>query len=333
MTPRQQFINALEGAPPRGRVPHFELVFFLTMEAFGRVHPCHRNYAQWPQMTRREQAAHLRDLAELYIMTARRFEHSAIFLHGGPGDEDGELRLIDEVRRQAGDEYFLMMHGDATYEIPAGDKMTELCQWLRHKPDQAKDEAARRVEQALARGERFEKHGGLDGWALCSDYCFNTGPFFSPAWFDDFVTPYLAELIRGYRAQGWYVIKHTDGNIMPILDRLLLGEPHALHSLDPQGGVDIAEVKRLVGARVCLIGNVNCGLLDTGTDEECIESARYALRHGMPGGRYIFSTSNCVYTGMRLERYELMLDVWRREGNYPEQAQRHRPTDKQGPAS
>jgi uroporphyrinogen decarboxylase len=83
--------------------------------------------------------------------------------------------------------------------------------------------------------------------------------------------------------------------------------------------VDIAEVKRRVGDRVCLIGNVNCGLLDSGTDEKCIESARYALRSGMPGGGYVFSTSNCVYTGMRLSRYELILDVWRREGNYPTQ--------------
>ena len=36
----------------------------------------------------------------------------------------------------------------------------------------------------------------------------------------------------------------------------------------------------------------------------------------MPGYGYIFSTSNCIYTGMRLARYELMLDVWRKEGNY-----------------
>jgi uroporphyrinogen decarboxylase len=78
----------------------------------------------------------------------------------------------------------------------------------------------------------------------------------------------------------------------------------------------MAEMKTAVGDRVCLIGNVNCGLLDSGTDEECIESARYALRHGMPGGGFIFSTSNCVYTGMRLERYELILDVMRREGVY-----------------
>ena len=36
----------------------------------------------------------------------------------------------------------------------------------------------------------------------------------------------------------------------------------------------------------------------------------------MPGGGYVFSTSNCIYTGMSLSRYELILDVWRREGSY-----------------
>ena len=115
---------------------------------------------------------------------------------------------------------------------------------------------------------------------------------------------------------GFYSIKHSDGNIMPVIDQMVECRPHALHSLDPQGKVDIAEVKRLYGRQVCLIGNVNCGLMDTGTDEEVIASARYALKHGMPGGGYIFSTSNCVYTGMRPERYELILDVWKKEGNY-----------------
>jgi len=103
---------------------------------------------------------------------------------------------------------------------------------------------------------------------------------------------------------------------MPILDQLVEAHPHALHSLDPQADVDIAEVKRLYGDKVCLIGNVNCGLLQTGTDAEVIKSARYALSNGMPGGGYIFSTSNCIYTGMKLSRYELMLDVWQKEGKY-----------------
>ena len=72
--------------------------------------------------------------------------------------------------------------------------------------------------------------------------------------------------------------------------------------------------KAQYGDQVCLIGNVNCGLMDTGTDEEVRESARYALKHGMPGGGYIFSTSNTIYTGMRLSRYEMILDIWREEG-------------------
>jgi len=316
MTPRERFIAALERRPLTGRVPHFELVFFLTMEAFGRVHPAHRSYSQWDQMSRREQDLHLRDMADVYVLTARRYEHSAIFVHSPLANEADHFRLIDEIRRQSGDSFFLMMHGDATYSIPSGGDMTEFCVRLFEEPQAAKDQARRRVDEALARGERFRCHGGLDGWALCSDYCFNNGPFMSPAMFDEFVTPYLADLCRGYCRQGWYVIKHTDGNIMPILDRLIRGEPHALHSLDPQGSVDIAEVKRLIGSKVCLIGNVNCGLLDTGTDRQCIESARYALRSGMPGGGYVFSTSNCIYTGMSLRRYELILDVWRKEGNY-----------------
>lgn len=316
MTPRQRFIAALERRPLAGRVPTFELVFFLTMEAFGRVHPSHRSYHQWDQMEEAERRLHRRDMADLAIQTARRFEHDAIFLHPNPGTNEETERLIDLVRDETGDEFFLMLHGDATYSIPNGDDMTEWCARAVEQPDQVKAEAAANVDRALERGQRLTDHGGIDGFALCSDYCFNTGPFLPPDWFDDFVTPYLHRLVRGYRDQGHYVIKHTDGNILPILDRLVEAEPHALHSLDPQGDVDMADIKQRVGDRVCLIGNVNCGLLDSGTDEQCVESASYALRHGMPGGGYIFSTSNCVYTGMRLQRYELILDVWRREGVY-----------------
>jgi uroporphyrinogen decarboxylase len=319
-TPRERFVAALEGRPLVGRVPHFELVFFLTMEAFGKVHPSHRRYHQWVQMTDDERRRHREDMADLFIDTAERFEHDAIFLHPNPGDEEEVLRLIDRVREKSGGRYFLMMHGDATFSIPGGDRMTEFAYRLADDPEGLKAEAEANVDRVLARAERLRRRagsGGLDGFALCSDYCFNTGPFLSPAHFSEFITPYLARLIQGYRDMGFYTIKHTDGNIMPILDQLIEANPHALHSLDPQGGVDIAEVKRICGDHISLIGNVNCGLMDTGSEEEVVASARYALRHGMPGGRYIFSTSNCVYTGMRLARYELILDVWRREGIYP----------------
>jgi len=317
LTPRERFIAALERRPIVGRVPHFELVFFLTMEAFGKVHPSHRYYSQWDQMSESERRLHRSEMADIYLRTAETFEHDAIFMHPNPNTLDETFRLIDLLRERSGDRYFLMMHGDATYSVPNGDQMADWVAWVYDNPEAVAAEADRRVDAMLAKAEALRSHGGLDGFALCSDYCFNTGPFLSPPMFHSVVAPYLKRLVAGEREMGFYVIKHTDGNIMPILDDLVDAGPHALHSLDPQGGVDIAEVKRLVGDRVALIGNVNCGLLSTGSDEEVIASCRYALQSGMPGGGYIFSTSNCIYTGMPLERYHLMLRVWREEGNYP----------------
>ncbi|OGF47442.1 MAG: hypothetical protein A2452_02870 [Candidatus Firestonebacteria bacterium RIFOXYC2_FULL_39_67] len=317
MTPREKFIKALKREPVTGRVPHFELVFFLTMEAFGKVHPSHRSYHQWDQMKEAERHFHREDMADVYIRTAEKYEHSAILIHENPGTEDERRKMAEIIRNRSGDKYFLMASGDATYSLPQGDRMLEFSYRLADEPEKVKLEADMKVNEALKKAEALAKaKGALDGFALCSDYCLNSGPFLSPSQFSEFVAPYLKKLIKGYRDLGFYTIKHTDGNIMPIIEQLVDANPDALHSIDPQAGVDIAKVKKLYGDKICLIGNVNCGLMDSGTDEQTIESARYALKHGMPGGGYIFSTSNCVYTGMELKRYELILDVWKKEGNY-----------------
>jgi len=320
ITPREKFIMALEMKQPPGRVPHMELVFFLTMEAFGRLHPSQRIYGQWDQMSETERNLHRRDVADLYVQTARKYEHNVIFFHppcGWPTVEE-TFRTFDHIREFSGMDYYLGIHGDSTYGVPSGTQMMQFIEELSDKPQEMKDQADRWVDEALQRAKQYKRHGALDGFFLCSDYCFNTGPFLSPAMFDEFVTPFLKRLTRAYREMGFYVVKHTDGNIMPILDALLDSGPHALHSLDPQGGVDMKEIKRLTKGKVALVGNVNCGLLDTGTEQEVIASAEYALEHGMPGGGYVFGTSNCIYTGMQLGRYELMLEVWRKKGNYPE---------------
>jgi uroporphyrinogen decarboxylase len=321
MKPREKFIKALNREPISGLVPHFELVFFLTMEVFGKVHPCHRNYFQWDQMSDNEKQLHRKDMAKLYVDTAKKFGHSAIFFHPPMGWNQQNLitetiNCLENIREISSDEYYTMVHGDATLRMPTGDNMMELIDRIADDKQGLKDECEKNVETALQNAQTYKKAGVLDGFALCTDYCLNAGPFLSPAMIDEFVTPYLKKLIAGYRELGFYTIKHTDGNIMPILDSLVEANPHALHSLDPQGGVDIAELKHKIGQKVCLIGNVNCGLMDTGTETQIIESAKYALKHGMPGGGYIFSTSNCVYTGMELSRYELILDVWKKEGFY-----------------
>jgi uroporphyrinogen decarboxylase len=263
--PRERFIAALERRPIVGLVPHFELVFFLTMEAFCKVHPSHRRYGQWLQMEEKERQLHRLDMARLHVDTAERFGHSAIFIHPNPDSVEETIRLIDCIRDLSGDHFFIMRHGDPTFSIPDGNEMEEFALRCMENPEGVERQAQEHVDRHRAAAERYHKHGGLDGFALCADYCFNSGPYLPPAQFERFVLPYLSQITRAYREMGFYVIKHTDGNIMPIADQLVESGPHALHSLDPQGGVDMAVMKKKYGDRVCLIGNVNCGLVDTGT--------------------------------------------------------------------
>lgn len=319
LTEKQRFIKALKREAYTGHVPTFELVFYLTMEKLGKVHPCHRFYSQWNQMSAHEKEVQMRDMAYCYTEIAKQYHHSAIFVHPNPFDFDNVVRLLETIREMTGDEYYIMMHGDPTLPIPTGDDMIDVAVKMYEDPEgiikQQEDARVSMVEFA----EKLKKRDNgrlLDGFTLCSDYCFNTNPFYTPEMFGDLIAPTLEKVIRQYHDLGYYVIKHTDGNIMPIVEQIIQCGPDALHSLDPQGGVDLKYMKEHYGDKVTLAGNVNCGLLQTGTDEEVIADTRRALRDGMPGYGYIFCTSNCAYTGMELHRYELMNKIWWEEGIY-----------------
>jgi len=317
MTEKQHFIKALKREPIIGHVPHFELVFYLTMESIGKVHPLYRSYSQWNQMSKHEQKLQMDDIADCYIEIAKKYHHSAIFIHQNPGNFENTVQLLETIREKSSDEYYIMMHGDPTFEIPNGDNMMEFSRLLFEEEDKVKEMAQNRLESSIQWAEKLTKHPGLlDGFVLCSDYCFNVNPFFSPAMFSEYISPYLSKVLEEYRAMGYYTIKHTDGNIMPIVDQIIECKPHALHSLDPQGGVDLKYMREHYSDKVALIGNVNCGLLQTGTEEECVTDIRRSLHDGMAGYGYIFSTSNCAYTGLPLERYELMNKIWWEEGIY-----------------
>lgn len=317
MTHKERFAAALRREPIEGLVPTFELVFFLTMEAFGKVHPVHRSFGQWTQMTEKERQLQRIDVADLYIAIAEKYGHSCIFFQPFRHEFEEIVRMLELIRERSNNEYFVVMHGDPTFAIPNGNDMVEESARYFEEPEEVKRIAREQVDWHINNAEKLAKIGGLlDGFCMCSDYCFNTQPFLSPVMFGEFISPYLKQICDEYRNMGFYTIKHTDGNINPIVDQLVQCGPDALHSIDPQGGVVLSDLKKKYGDKIAFCGNVNCGLLQTGTEEEVVADVRRSLREGMEGWGYIFCTSNCVYTGLDLARYDLMMDIWRKEGAY-----------------
>jgi uroporphyrinogen decarboxylase len=317
-TPKERAIIALEcRTPVPGKVPTFELEFQLTQELLGQEF--YRGVDVWEAATNTERDRMIRHNADLYVAVAEQLDH-AIIMIVGPHDAGQIAATVRLIREQVGDRYLLICHGDGTFAIPSGSDMMEMAVAFCDRPAEMHALAGARVQQALQRGRYLREECGLDGFALCADYCFNVGPFLSPRMFRQFVTPYLKELVAGYRELGAYVIKHTDGNLMPILEQILECEPHGLHSIDCQAkDMDMAVIKKMAGERICLLGGVQCSLLQTGSEEQIVEQCKYVLRHGLPGGGYIYGTTNVAFKGLPLARYLLMLEVRERFGWYDEQ--------------
>ena len=318
MTLRERAIAALECRVPDA-IPTFELEFQLTPELRGEG----INFtSSWEldklNLSEKERDERLYKNAELMVSVYGELEYS-IFNVAYLNYEDVK-KSVKYIKELSGDKFLLTHHGDGTFAIPDGNDMFAFAYRIADDPDAVHADARRMADNAIEYNKKLFDCG-IESFMLCSDYCYNSGPFLSPQMFSEYITPYLADIIYNIRKMGGYAIKHTDGNIMPILDQLISCEPHCIHSIDPMAGVDIAEVKRRTYPKgIAMCGNVNCALMQTGTDEEVRESAMYAIRSGKPGGGYIFSTSNVPFRGLDLNRYLMILDIWKEHRYYTDPA-------------
>lgn len=312
MTPRERAIAAFELREPDDIVPTFELQFQLADELLGKSHVS-QEVLDAAAPNERERL--ICENAELYVEEAVAMDYSLIAIGLGPSNPEHLIQTIKEIKRLAGRDYLIAIHADGTMGIPSGSNMVEVAISLSEDAEAVKANLEANRISTLEYVKPLVE-AGADSVLMCADYCFNAGPFLSPKMFREFVTPYLTRQCAAFKEMGLYVVKHTDGDIMPILDQLVEAGPHALHSLDPMAGVDPQEIKKLVGSKLALCGNVNCAILQTGTVEETIADSKRALRDGMPGGGFFFTTSNTPFKGMPLQNYLAMLEVRKQHGRY-----------------
>jgi len=150
------------------------------------------------------------------------------------------------------------------------------------------------------------------------DYAGSRGPLMSPKHFRELFYPGLRRVMGGFKELGLPIIKHTDGNLWPIIDMIVDTGIDCLDPIDPLAGMDLAEVKAKYGHRIAVKGNVDCAdLMTFGTPEDVIAATRDALRKGAPGGGYILSSSNSIHSSVKPENYLAMIQTLEKYGRYP----------------
>jgi uroporphyrinogen decarboxylase len=158
---------------------------------------------------------------------------------------------------------------------------------------------------------------GVDVVVFGDDYADKNSTLMSPAHFKQFILPGLKRCVDAAHDAGAYVVKHTDGNIMPIIDMIVGTGPDALNPLEPQAGMDIGRIKREYGDRVALIGNIDCGyLLSEAPVERVRRVTRETIEVAAPGGGFCLSSSNSIHSSVKPENYMAMVETLREFGDY-----------------
>lgn len=159
---------------------------------------------------------------------------------------------------------------------------------------------------------------GADIISLGDDYAGNKGPFMSPKHFRKFIKPRLAQMVEATHKEGAYCLKHTDGNILPIIDDIIETGIDALNPIEPAAGMDIGKVKTRYGDKVCLVGNIDCTeLLPNGTERDVEKAVKECIRTASPGGGHIISSSNSIHASVKPENYLAMIRAVKKYGAYP----------------
>ena len=297
MKPKERLQLVLDGlAPPAP--PHWELVYQIEDKVFGLERPGDRS-----------EDDEIRLNIELMTKLVETYQWAAVY--PAKAGKVTSLKGITELKKELGRKALVVaFEWDGVFWMPPGDKFVDFTVMLFEKPEELHRLAREKCDRAKTRVTR-QADAGADFIVLAYDFGFNAGPFISPNHFGQFVAPYLTEIVSAIHAQGLKVILHSDGDLRLLLDQLYSTGLDGYQSVDPQGSMDIKQVRADYPDWI-LMGNVKSSMLQDTVEDEIRASVQYCMKYGGIGKRYIFSTSNCIFPGMPVESYEIMLDEYRR---------------------
>ena len=228
-------------------------------------------------------------------------------------DLESRLGQIEALKKVAGDNYFIIGTISTLMGIPDGDHIYEFVADLYENPDKIKFLNETYTNEGIETQYRM-LDAGADGILNAVDVAFNNGPFISPAHMDEVFFPYFNKWVESLKSQGIMSIWHTDGNLIPIMDRIIESGVTAIQCVDPLGGMDIVEVKKMVGDKLTLIGNIDCSLLQLGPKEKIEEEVKRVVESCKGDGGFVLSCCNAVFKAISAENYSAMTEARRKYG-------------------
>jgi uroporphyrinogen decarboxylase len=159
---------------------------------------------------------------------------------------------------------------------------------------------------------------GADAIFVCEDLGFNDGIFAPPDIYRKYLFPYLSSLIDEVRIKNVPVLLHSCGNVNEVLDDLAGFGISALHPLQRKAGMDIENVRKRYGTKLCLIGNIDAtDTLAYGSVRAIENEVRNTINIAGRDGAYVLASDSDYHDGIPPKNFIAMVNAARRFGKYP----------------
>jgi len=158
---------------------------------------------------------------------------------------------------------------------------------------------------------------GMPAFVYSDDMGHKSGPQMPPRVLDEFFGPSLRRLCEEAHRRGIKIIVHSCGNVNLLLGLFADWGFDGVHSLEPTAGIDIADVKRRLGKRMCIFGNLDIShVLSEGTREEVESAVKAMLKDVALDGGFIMAMTNS-HNAVKVGNTRWMIEYTHRYGNYP----------------
>jgi hypothetical protein len=157
---------------------------------------------------------------------------------------------------------------------------------------------------------------GTECIVLGDDSCYKSGPMMSPKLFEKYLFPRYKEICDVIHKRGVKVLLHSDGDTHMVIEGWIKAGVDAIHPFEPPM-MKLKEAKEKWGDKICLCGNVDCGItLVYGPKQRIIDEVKQCIRDAAEGGGYMLSSSNSIHFGVPIKNYEIMVEAGRKYGIY-----------------
>ena len=168
-------------------------------------------------------------------------------------------------------------------------------------------------ELVMSMFEYFAQSDAVDAIWFSDDIAFTGGLLVSPETLHEYFFPWLrriGDLARKYNKPFLY---HTDGVLWDVFDEIIACGVAAIHPIEPKA-MDIGEVKRRYGNKLCLLGNVDVDILSRGSTEHIRSIVKENIEKAGYKGGYCVGSGNSIPEYVNYDNYLALLSATREFG-------------------